>query len=125
MAPRGVAIMQTESPGKCPPQGAYRRLPRRYERRYVPPLSDGQGLPDRSGEPVRACGKLDDEANTAILSGMVDMRPADPIEGIPIGQIIAANEAALKMHRLAWAQPPECFEARMKYLAQADKGAYR
>ena len=39
-------------------------------------------------------GKRDDEANTAILSGMVDMKPADPIEGILIGQIIAANEAA-------------------------------
>jgi hypothetical protein len=51
------------------------------------------------------------------------MKPADPIEGIPIERIIAANEAALKMHRLAWAQPPECFEARMKYLAQADKAA--
>jgi hypothetical protein len=51
------------------------------------------------------------------------MKPADPIEGIPIGQIIAANEAALKVHRLAWAQPAECFEARVKYLAQADKAA--
>jgi hypothetical protein len=27
------------------------------------------------------------------------------------------------MYRLAWAQLPECFEARMKYLAQADKAA--
>src|SRR5262245_38471303 len=48
-------------------------------------------------------GKRDHEANTAILSGMADMKPADPIEGILIGQIIAANEAVMLMYRRAWA----------------------
>jgi hypothetical protein len=53
-------------------------------------------------------GKRNHEANTAILSGMVDMKPADPIEGILIGQIIAANEAAMSMYRRACS-----FQARM------------
>jgi hypothetical protein len=35
----------------------------------------------------------------------------------------AAHEASLSMYRRAWAQPAEFFEARMKYLAQADKAA--
>ena len=68
-------------------------------------------------------GKRDDEANTAILSGMVDMKPADPIEGMLIGQIIAANEAALKMYRLAWLNSVEYFEAHTKYLQLADKAS--
>ena len=42
---------------------------------------------------------------------------------ILISQIMAAHEAALSMYRRAWALPPEFFEARMKYLAQADKAA--
>jgi hypothetical protein len=65
--------------------------------------------------------KRDDEADRAVISGMLDMKPADPIEGMLIGQIMAANEAAMLMYRLAHVQPPEYFEARMKYLAQADK----
>jgi hypothetical protein len=60
-------------------------------------------------------GKCDNEATAAIVSGMVDMRPADPTEGILIGQIIAANEAAMRMYRLAWACPPaDYFEAHTK-----------
>ena len=38
-----------------------------------------------------------DELATAVISGLVDMKPADPIEGILIGQIIAANEAAMRL----------------------------
>jgi hypothetical protein len=60
-------------------------------------------------------------AATAALSGMIDIKPADPIEGILIGQLIVANEAALTMYQRAWQQPPEYFEARTKYLALADK----
>jgi hypothetical protein len=62
-----------------------------------------------------------DEAATAALSGMVDMKPADPIEGVLIGQLVVASEAALSMYRRAWQQPAEHFEARMKYLALADR----
>jgi hypothetical protein len=62
-----------------------------------------------------------DQAAVAALSGMVDMRPADPIEGILIGHIVVASEAALSMYRRGWQQPSEYFEARTKYLALADK----
>ncbi len=51
----------------------------------------------------------------------MDIAPADPIEGILIGQLLAIREAALEMYRRAWSQPPEYFDARVKYLALADK----
>ena len=40
---------------------------------------------------------------------MIDLKPADPIEGI--------------LYRRAWALSSEHFEARLKYLALADKAA--
>src|SRR4051812_4025185 len=46
------------------------------------------------------------DALTAILQGTADIKPADPIEGMLIAQIMAANEAALAMYRKGWAQPP-------------------
>ncbi len=63
------------------------------------------------------------QATVASFSGMIDMKPADPIEGILISQIVVANQASLSMYRRAWALPPQHFEARMKYLALADKAA--
>src|SRR5262249_3512908 len=51
------------------------------------------------------------------------LKPADPIEGILIGQIIAANEAALKMYRLAWLNLADYFEAHTKCLHLADKAS--
>ena len=57
------------------------------------------------------------------LYGVMDMAPADPVEGILIAQLIAANEAALAMYQKGWAQPPEYFQARTKYLQLADKAA--
>ena len=51
---------------------------------------------------------------------MVDLSSRST-EGILIGQITAANEAAMRMYHLAWRQPPEYLDARMKYLGQADK----
>jgi hypothetical protein len=65
--------------------------------------------------------KTIDEAITAVLSGIVDMKPADPIEGVLIGQLAVANEAALSMYSRAWQQPPEYFDARVKYLSLADR----
>jgi glycine/D-amino acid oxidase-like deaminating enzyme len=59
----------------------------------------------------------------AIASVMVDMKADDPVEGVLISQLIAASQGSLRMYRLAWAQPTECFEARIKYLALADKAA--
>ena len=54
---------------------------------------------------------------------MVDIAPTDPIEGILVAQLMAANDAALSMYRRGWAQPPEYFTARTKYLQLADKAA--
>jgi hypothetical protein len=62
-------------------------------------------------------------AATAASYGTMDMKPDDPIEGILIAQLMAANEASLAMYRKGWAQPPEFFEARTKYLQLADKAA--
>ena len=42
------------------------------------------------------------EAGSAAISGMVDMKPADPIEGMLISQIVTANEAALEFYRRGW-----------------------
>jgi hypothetical protein len=61
------------------------------------------------------------EVGTAVFSGIIDINPADPIEGILVSQLVVAHEAALSMYRLAWAQPPEYFEARTRYLQLADK----
>ncbi|WP_426531781.1 hypothetical protein [Bradyrhizobium sp. McL0615] len=62
-------------------------------------------------------------ATSAICQGTADMAPNDPIEGILIAQMMAANEASLSMYRRGWSQPPEFFEARTKYLQLADKAA--
>jgi hypothetical protein len=42
-------------------------------------------------------------AGSAVAAGVVDMKPADPIEGVLISQIVVANEAALSMYQRAWA----------------------
>jgi hypothetical protein len=63
------------------------------------------------------------EAITATAQAMIDMKPADPIEGMLIANLMATNEAALAMYRKGWSQPNECFEARVKYLQLADKAA--
>jgi hypothetical protein len=63
------------------------------------------------------------KASRAVYHAMIDMKPDDPMEGMLVGQLMAANEAALAMYRKGWAQPPECFQARTKYLQLADKAA--
>jgi len=63
------------------------------------------------------------EAMKAICQATVDIAPADPIEGILIAQLMAANEASLAMYRRGWAQPPEHFDAGTKFLQLADKAA--
>ena len=62
-------------------------------------------------------------AAVAVCRGTMDIAPADPVEGILIAQLMAANEASLAMYSKAWAQPPEFFVARTKYLQLADKAA--
>ena len=62
------------------------------------------------------------EACLAVSYGVMDMAPADPVEGILIAQLMAANEAALAMYQKGWAQPPEYFQTRTKYLAACRQG---
>src|SRR4051794_18019165 len=59
------------------------------------------------------------DLGTAVFSGMIDINPADPIEGILVSQLVVAHEAAMGLYRRAWAQPPEYFEARTRYLQLA------
>ena len=59
-------------------------------------------------------------AGSAAAAGIVDMKPADPVEGILLSQLVVANEAALKLYQLAWLNNAEYFEARTKYLQLAD-----
>ena len=64
-------------------------------------------------------------AITAVCHAMVDMKPDDPIEGMLIAQLMAANEAALTLYRKGWqnVNVPEYFEAGTKFLQLADKAA--
>jgi hypothetical protein len=66
-------------------------------------------------------GEWDDKDATAVVSGMADMKPTDPVEGILIGQLIAANDAAMKLYRLRWINNAEYFHAATKYFQLADK----
>jgi hypothetical protein len=61
------------------------------------------------------------EVGSAVVSGIMDLKPNDPIEGMLISQIVVAHEAALDMYRRAWSQPPEYFDARCRYLQMADR----
>ena len=62
-------------------------------------------------------------AGSAVVAGVVDMKPADPIEGMLISQLVVANEAALNLYRLAWLNNAQYFEASAKYLQLADKAS--
>jgi hypothetical protein len=74
--------------------------------------------PNRS---ARHQGQRQRSRNPAIFSGMLDIKSADPVEGMLVSQIVVAHEAALSMYQRAWSQPPEYFEARCRYLQLADK----
>jgi len=64
------------------------------------------------------------DAGSAVAAGVMDMKPADPIEGVLISQIVVANEVALSLYQRAWAcSPADYFEAHTKYLQLADKAA--
>ena len=74
-------------------------------------------LPGASARDKKTAG----EVGSAVVSGMMDVKPTDPIEGILLSQIVVAHEAALDMFRRGWSQPPEYFDARCRYLQMADK----
>ena len=63
------------------------------------------------------------KACLAVFYGVMDMAPADPVEGILIAQLIAANEASLALYRKGWQNVPEYFDAGTKFLQLADKAA--
>jgi len=64
------------------------------------------------------------QVGSAVMAGVVDMDPTDPIEGMLISQLVVANEAALTLYRRAWAcNPADYFEAHTKYLHLADKAS--
>jgi hypothetical protein len=64
------------------------------------------------------------EVGSAVMAGVVDMNPTDPIEGMLISQLAVVNEAALSLYRRAWAcNPADYFEAHTKYLQLADKAS--
>jgi hypothetical protein len=63
------------------------------------------------------------EAGSAVIAGVVDMQPADPVEGMLISQVVVAHEAAMRMYRLGWLNSAEHFEASTRYLALADRAA--
>ena len=64
------------------------------------------------------------DVGSAVMAGVADMNPTDPIEGILISQLAVANETALTLYRRAWAcNPADYFEAHTKYLQLADKAS--
>jgi hypothetical protein len=74
-------------------------------------------LPGASARDKKSAG----DVGSAVISGLMDVKPADPVEGMLTSQMVVAHEAALDMYRRAWLQPPEHFEARCRYLQMADK----
>jgi hypothetical protein len=67
-------------------------------------------------------GNDTNDAISASASGMLDINPTDPIEGMLIAQAIAAHEAAMRMYGMGWLNSRH-FEASVKFLALADKAA--
>lgn len=59
-------------------------------------------------------------ACSAMAVGLVEGKPADPIEAVLIGQMILAGASANEMHRRAWVKDQPFFVAS-KYLALASK----
>jgi hypothetical protein len=74
-------------------------------------------LPGVNATDKKNAGKV----GSAVVSGAMDLKPKDPIEGMLVSQIMVAHEAALDMYRRAWSQPSEYFEARCRYLQMADR----
>ena len=67
--------------------------------------------------------EVSNEAITAVCQATADIAPTDPVEGILIAQLMAANEASLALYRKGWQNVPEYFDAGTKFLQLADKAA--
>jgi hypothetical protein len=64
------------------------------------------------------------DAGSAVMAGVLDMKPSDPIEGVLISQIVTAHVAALEFYRRGWTNTAAgYFDAGTKYLQLADKSS--
>ena len=74
--------------------------------------------------PIDHCNRdASNEAITAVCQATADIAPTDPVEGILIAQLMAANEASLALYRKGWQNMPDYFDAGTKFLQLADKAA--
>ena len=74
--------------------------------------------------PIDHCNRdASNEAITAVCQATADIAPTDPVEGILIAHLMAANEASLALYRKGWQNVPEYFDAGTKFLQLADKAA--
>jgi hypothetical protein len=62
------------------------------------------------------------DASRATMSGLLDIKSVDPIEGMLASQIIAAHETSMYLRQLAWV-PEQHFVVQTKYLELAEKAA--
>ena len=62
------------------------------------------------------------DASRATMSGLLDIKSADPIEGMLASQIIAAHETSMHLRQLAWLTGQH-FVVQEKYLELAEKAA--
>jgi hypothetical protein len=54
------------------------------------------------------------QAGSAVAAGIVDTKPADPVEGMLISQLVVANEAALKLYQTGMAKQRGIFRGEHK-----------
>ena len=78
----------------------------------------GSALPINRSDP-----EARNKSVAAVCQAMVDLAPADPVEGILIANIMAASDASLALYRKGWLNVHEYFDAGVKFLALADKAA--
>ena len=72
------------------------------------------------GQPRRSYGLV--ATWSECQQALVNINPADPVEGMLAVQIIAAHETALSLRRRAW-QPEQSFVVQTRFLELADKAA--
>ena len=59
----------------------------------------------------------------SVYHAMIDFAPGDPIEGMLIAQLMAANDASLALYQRGWRNMPQYFDAATKMFQLADKAA--
>lgn len=116
--PEAVAL-EVPRPAECKPQlrdlggsnaDAWNSSLSNYVARALPTSSD-----------TFAKGSQDSEKIAALVA-IADCKPADPLEGMLLAQIVSANATGLELSRRAWLKD-QTFEARTKFLSLADRSA--